>query len=200
MAMETISPGRPGTRLRQAAATLLFLGSFFVVKPIWHTFGIHGAQRMVFLLIPVAGMLLFFRAVRWGRASEGALNPAVNRYLNRLLGCMLAYIVLLVAGQIAEEVFNLSGAMLAIMRVMPALPMIGCIFVIGRYLVEERDEYLRMQAARASLTATGLLLVVAMIWGFLEQAGLVRHVPASSAFIVWAIGLGAGQLIEKVRG
>ncbi|MEJ2457655.1 MAG: hypothetical protein P8Y58_05690 [Novosphingobium sp.] len=155
---------------------------------------------MVFVLIPVAGMLLFFRAVLGGREANGVLSPAVRRYLNRLLGCMLAYIGLLVAAQIAEEVFHLSSLTLAAIRVSPALPMIGCIFVIGRYLAEEQDEYLRMQAARASLIATGLLLVVALVWGFLEQAGLAHHVPASAAFMVWAIGLGVGQFWMKVRG
>lgn len=200
MSAETISPTPLGIAVRKGAATLLFLASFFVVKPIWHAFDIHGPWRMAFLLIPAAGMLLFFKAVRCGRESGGALNPAVRRYLNRLMGCMLTYLALLVAAQIAREVLHLSGTMLAIIGVLPALPIIGCICVIGRYLVEEQDEYLRMQAARASLIATGLLLVAASVWGFLEQGGVVRHVPASAAFMVWAIGLGAGQFWTKVRG
>lgn len=193
-----LSHGRMRLVAYRVTATLLFLASFFVVKPIWRAFDIHGPWRMVFLLIPLAGMVLFFRASRWGKTGTD-FSPAVERFLNRLFVCMTAYLALLVAAQLGKEVFGLSGTVLAVLRVLPAIPMIGCIFAMGRYLAEEQDEYQRLQAARASLFATGLLLTVAMIWGFLEQAGLVRHVPASSAFIVWAMGLGIVRCLQQVR-
>ena len=59
---------------------------------------------------------------------------------------------------------------------LPALPIIGIFAAIGRYLVEEQDEYVRMLMVRQTLWASGFALSVATIWGFLENFGLVGHV------------------------
>lgn len=187
------------TTARKTGAAALFLGSFFVVKPIWRLLDLHGPERMVFLLIPATAMVLFFRVVRASTAECGALNPAVRRYMSGLMGGMLAYMALLVLAGLAEELGWLTGLPLALLGATPLVPILGCIFVMGRYLVEEQDEYLRMRSAHAGLIATGLLLSVATIWGFLEQRGLTAHVPASYAFIVWCAGLGLGQFIQKLR-
>ena len=59
---------------------------------------------------------------------------------------------------------------------LPALPIIGIFGAIGRYLVEEQDEYVRMLMVRQTLWASGFALSVATIWGFLESFDLVGHV------------------------
>ena len=69
---------------------------------------------------------------------------------------------------------------LAGLSLLPALPVLGCVAVIARYLVEEEDEYLRLRAAQASLIGTGLLLVAAILWGFLQQAGLAGAIASSA--------------------
>ena len=198
MQAESISPAM--RKLRFGLAVALFFASFIIVKPLWWLLGVHGPARFVFLLIPAAGMVLFIRAVRWNRFECGEMNAALSRYLNRFMLCMLAYMALLVLATSAREQMGMTGLSLAVVQVLPVIPILGCIFVIGRYLVEEQDEYLRMQTAKASLIATGILLAVASIWGFLEQAKLVSHVPASSAFIIWASGLGIGQIVQRARG
>jgi len=71
-------------------------------------------------------------------------------------------------------------------------------FVLGRYLVEERDEYLRMQVTRQALIATGFAMSIATAWGFLENFDLVPHVYAYYAAILWFAGLGLGTCINKV--
>lgn len=84
------------------------------------------------------------------------------------------------------------------MALAPALPVIGFFGAIGRYLVEEHDEYLRDQMVRQALIATGIAMAVATAWGFLENFGLVPHVYAYAAAIVWFAGLGVGACVNGI--
>jgi hypothetical protein len=120
-------------------------------------------------------------------------NPAQRRYLWRFLPAMAAYMVVLIAAERVIDSARPTGVALALLSVAPALPLVAAIAAIGLYLHEERDEWVRARAAAASLGATGLLLALATVWGFLEQGGVVAHVPAWAAFPLWAIGLGLSQ-------
>ena len=64
---------------------------------------------------------------------------------------------------------------------------------IGRLLVEEQDEYLRMLLVRQTLVATGFTLTIVTVWGFLENLDLVAHVDAFYVAILWFVGLGVGS-------
>ncbi|WP_204271588.1 hypothetical protein, partial [Escherichia coli] len=87
--------------------------------------------------------------------------------------------VLILIGVVAYARHSpLHGPLGYIAGVLPALPVIGVFFVLGRYLVEEQDEYLRVQVTRQALVATGFALSIATAWGFLENFGLVPHVYA----------------------
>jgi len=99
-----------------------------------------------------------------------------------------------------EEAMNLlSGPIAYVAAVLPALPIIGIFVVIGRYLVEETDEYLRDQFVRKALIASGFTLSVATAWGFLENFDLVPHVYAYYAAILWFAGLGLGACFNKFQ-
>ena len=89
--------------------------------------------------------------------------------------------------------------------VIPALPIIGVFFVIGRLLVELRtDEYVRMLMVRQTLIATAFALTVATVWGFLESFDLAAHFEAYWFAVLWFGGLGLGgcanALIERGGG
>ena len=70
----------------------------------------------------------------------------------------------------------LAGPVAYLAAVLPALPIIGIFAAIGRYLVEEQDEYLRMLMVRQTLWASAFALSVATVWGFLESFDMVGHV------------------------
>ena len=91
-----------------------------------------------------------------------------------------------------------SGLLLYLEAALPALPIIGIFFAIGRYLVEEPDEYIRMLMVRQSLLATGIALSVATIWGFLESFHVVRHVDVYYVAVLWFAGLGVGALVNRI--
>jgi hypothetical protein len=91
-----------------------------------------------------------------------------------------------------------SGAAAYAVAVLPALPIIGIFAAIGRYLVEEQDEYIRSLMVRQTLWASGFALSVATVWGFLESFGVAGHVDAYYIAVVWFFGLGIGGVVNKL--
>lgn len=123
-------------------------------------------------------------------------NPAQRRYIRRFIPMMLGYVVLLFAANSLMEAWHPDGALLAVLAVLPALPLIGVIVVMGLYLIEEKDEFLRQRLVIAMLGGLGGLLAVATIWGFLQLFHVVVPAPLFLAFPTWCalFGLTTGVL------
>ena len=126
------------------------------------------------------------------------MNKAQRRYTHSVLMLMVAYMLILFGVISYHNNHPLHGALGYVAGGMPALPVIGVFFVLGRYLVEERDEYLRAQTVQQSLVATGFAMSIATAWGFLENFDLVPHVYAYYAAILWFAGLGVGACVNKL--
>ncbi len=126
-------------------------------------------------------------------------NPAVRRYQVRVIGLSIVYAFVLIGAELLFRHHRVSGAMAYGVAALPALPIIGIFVAIWRYLIEERDEYLRMLMVRQSLIATGLTLSIVTMWGFLETFGLVVHLEAYYVAVLWFAGLGAGALVIRLR-
>lgn len=123
-------------------------------------------------------------------------GSAQRRYTIRVAGLMAGYVALLFAANWLFENGYANGPAAWVIAILPALPIIGVVLAIGRLIVELRDEYVRMLFVRQTLIATGLMLAVATAWGFLEDFGLVPHLPAYYAAILWFAGLGVGGCVN----
>jgi hypothetical protein len=122
---------------------------------------------------------------------------ASTRYNWRMIWLSLLYAALLIGAVYGFKHQLFAGPLAYVAAVLPAVPIIGIFAAIGRYLVEEQDEYVRMLMVRQTLWASGFALSVATVWGFLESFDLVEHVDAYSVAIVWFFGLGVGSLMNK---
>lgn len=120
-------------------------------------------------------------------------NPAQRRYLYRFMPLMVAYAIILIGVSAAQRGGIISGATLGVMSVLPAIPLVGVMIVMGLYLREERDEFVRNRLVMAMLGGTGLLLAATTIWGFLENNGVVGHPPTFLAFPFWCGAMGISQ-------
>jgi hypothetical protein len=127
-----------------------------------------------------------------------AMNKAQKRYTKSILLLMSGYALILIGVVSYAKNAPLHGPLGYIAALLPALPVIGVFFAMGRYLVAETDEYLRTQFARQALIATGLMLSIATAWGFLENFGLVPHVYAYYAATLWFGGMGVGAYWNKL--
>jgi len=125
------------------------------------------------------------------------MNRAQKRYSVSVMLLMAGYVLILLGVVAYHDNHPLHGPLGYVAGLLPAFPVIGVFFVLGRYLVEERDEYLRMQVTRQALIATGFAMSIATAWGFLENFDLVPHVYAYYAAILWFAGLGLGSCINK---
>ena len=120
-------------------------------------------------------------------------NPAQRRYGWRFGSAMTLYAVALWGAKMAIAAIAPQGVALAALSVLPALPLLAAIAIMGLYLTEEQDEYLRAQTVRGMLLATGMVLAACTVWGFLEEGGVAVHAPVWTAFPLWAICLGLAQ-------
>jgi hypothetical protein len=125
-------------------------------------------------------------------------SPAIKSYNRRVLWLSLFYALFLFGAVYGFNHHLLNGVAGYIAAVLPALPIIGIFAAIGRYLVEEQDEYVRMLMVRQTLWASGFALSCATIWGFLESFDLVGHVDGYYVVIAWYFGLGIGGLVNKL--
>ena len=125
-------------------------------------------------------------------------NSAMKRYNWRVVWLSLFYAVFLLVAIYGFKHQLLHGVLAYVAAILPALPIIGIFGAMGRYLIEERDEYVRMLMVRQSLWASGFALSVATIWGFLESFDLVGHVDSYYVAIIWFLGLGVGSIMNKL--
>jgi len=127
-----------------------------------------------------------------------ARNVAQRRYTRSVLLLSVAYMLILFGVVSFFRNGAPAGLSAYAAAILPGLPIVGIFVVMGRYLIEEQDEYLRMRVARQCLVATGFALSIATVWGFLENFGLAPRVDSYWAAILWFGGLGVGSLFNRI--
>jgi len=127
-----------------------------------------------------------------------ARTPAWKRYNLRVIWLSLFYAVFLIAAVYGFKHQLVPDALKYVVAILPALPIIGIFGAIGRYLVEEQDEYVRMLMVRQTLWASGFALSLATAWGLLARFDLVSHADGYYVVIAWYFGLGVGGIVNKL--
>ena len=125
-------------------------------------------------------------------------SVAQRLYVRRVLIAMVGYIATLFLAEMLIDDRGLTGPLAWLVALLPGLCVASVFWAIGRLLIEETDEYLRTLLVRQMLVATGLTMVVATIYGFLENYGLVGHVDAFYLTILFFAGLGVGALVNRL--
>lgn len=145
------------------------------------------------LAVLVAVSVIVIRRFKNVDAARVFGSAALVRYNTRFMLAMVAYVVGLL---VAISIYNSgmpAGPLAYAVSLLPTTPTLAMIIIMGRYLVEEKDEYLRHRASLSAIIGLGLVLVFGSVWGFLETFGLVPHIWAWWVVPVWAMGLGVGQ-------
>jgi len=125
-------------------------------------------------------------------------SRAQRRYKWRIVTVMLAYLGTLFLAEYLIDDRGLTGPLAWVLALLPGICVAAVFWALGRLLIEEKDEYLRSLMVRQLLVASGITMVVATIYGFLENYGLVPHVAAFYAAILFFAGLGIGALVNKL--
>lgn len=151
----------------------------------------------------VAGFALSLILLRQSSVAHAAIRgtdtPALRAYNRRALVWALSYIALLGLALTARNTWHPQGPVLLLLALLPSLPITYYVWSLWRYVAEETDEYQRMRQIQAALVATGVLLVIATVWGFLETFGIAPHAEGWWVVAVWAVGLGMGNALQSLR-
>lgn len=125
-------------------------------------------------------------------------SAAWKRYNWRVIWFSLLYGAFLLPAMYGFKHHLISGPAAWVVAILPAIPIIAIFASMGRYLVEEQDEYVRMLMVRQMLWAMGFTISCATIWGFLDNFGLVGHVDGYWIVMVWYFGLAIGSIVNRL--
>ena len=166
---------------------------------VWLAWHPGGWALFLTLAAPVLALGWLARQALRRRRMSKCNNAAQRAYVRRSVPLLVAYVAALFLAIRLHDTIAPTGPLAVALAILPALPLIGVVWALGRLLVEEQDEYLRSLHVRQFMIATGFMLVVTCIWGFLETFGLAPHLPLYWAFIIWCAGLGIGTLVNELR-
>ncbi len=121
------------------------------------------------------------------------MTAAARRYNLHFLGTVFIYAVLLTGATWLGKHFEITGLGLVALSILPALAITASLVVMGRYLVEETDEYVRRRAVTAMLFGVAVLLSISTALGFLQQRDAISGIDLLWAFPAWCVIYGVTQ-------
>lgn len=170
--MRAIAPSKLPANLRwmlvALAAAGFPLGLLIIVLTWWNASSWLGALLVSFS--PLVAVRLYGRFFR-----PQDVRPAMRRYNRRLTLNMVVYFLTLAAGVALYERGLTGGPLGYLVAAAPALPIVNCFVLMGRWLREESDELVRAMTLEGIVWAGGLTLGEATVWGFLETFGKVPN-------------------------
>ena len=124
---------------------------------------------------------------------------AQRTYLKRMAAVAVFYLAaVFLASSVVDEGDPVTWLTIVV-AILPGLGVVGFFWAMGRLMVEEQDEFIRMLITRQALIATGLALSLASVWGFLETYDVAPHVDAYWWAIAFFFGIGVGAVVNKIQ-
>jgi hypothetical protein len=119
--------------------------------------------------------------------------------LYRLAPTLAIYLVFLFIAQWSFHHLHPTGLIVYVLAVLPALPLIGSLIVVGLYITEESDEFERSILVQSMLWGFGGTLAVSTIWGFLEDFANAPHISTFYVYVFFWIFMGIAQPFIRMR-
>ena len=126
-------------------------------------------------------------------------TKARRRYLYRLAPTMAAYLVFLFITRWVFHNLHPTGLVVYLLAVLPALPLVGTLAIVGLYVAEESDEFERSIIVQSMLWGLGGALSLSTIWGFLEDFANAPHVSTFYVYLFFWIFMGLSQPFIRMR-
>ncbi len=126
-------------------------------------------------------------------------TKAAKRYTRRIVVTMSCYMVMVFVAAAIVQHKHPTGWLLYFWSVLPSLPIFAMLGVIGRYLQEESDEYMRMVTMRSLLAATGVLLGMIVVSDFLRSFARTGSLPPFVSFVAFFMAFGLAQAVQQMQ-
>lgn len=174
----------------------LSFGTFGAVMALALTDAINAVTTMILMIVPAG---LFFQTMRAAsRKADSSRREAQRRYHKRVAIFSSLYLVVLAIQVSWLDSHDASVPVRAGLSVLPGLAVLGIFWAIGRLILEEKDEFIRMLIVRQTLIATALALGFATLWGFLEAGDAVPHIDAYWYAVTFFFGQLIGAFSNKI--
>jgi hypothetical protein len=158
---------------------------------------------IVLAIIPVALAMVMFRAgynVAGSHQNQSSSKgEAQQRYIKRTAIFTSLYLATFALLMFTDRELAISNEIKFALALLPGLAICGVFWAVGRLMIEETDEFLRMLVIRQALIATAVALSAATVWGFLESADLVIHIDAYYWAVAWFLGLFIGAVMNRIQ-
>ena len=177
----------------------LWLGSIAAIAGLRFSGAVEEPIGFILLAVSMTLLVPFTRAINRRARESGSASLAIIRYNKGMAFASLGYILGLGIAVTIHDREGAEGAAAFALAMLPVLPTMFMIYVMGRYLGEEEDEYLRHRAVVSSLWGLGAVLALGSFWGFLETFEVAPHAPGWFAVPVWAIGMGVAQCWQAMN-
>lgn len=126
-------------------------------------------------------------------------TKAGKRYQRRVFLTVAVYLALLFGAVFLAKHVHVQGALLYVVAMVPAVPIIVVLGWMGLYLQEETDEYQRMITIRALLVGTAALMGVIAVSDFLQAIAKRPALPPFVCFLVFFLAFAIAQGVQKMR-
>ncbi len=128
-------------------------------------------------------------------------SNAAAKYRNGIIVTMSGYVFALFGVVIYFKNHpQASGVSAYAIAALPAVPVIAMLGVVGIYLRDEKDEFLRWMMIQAMLWATCVVLATTTVIGFIENFTGFKAPPAYFIFVLYWLVFGLVQGILKWQG
>lgn len=186
---------------------LFWIGMTFVTTAVIVVLALTNAIEskgviLTLMVTPVIPMFFAFKSMlNKNEAGSGncvTKGQAQRNYIKRVAIFTSLYLASFAALTFLDELGDLPYAARIAIGALPGLAVIGFFWSIGRLIVEETDEFMRMLTVRQTLVASALAMSAASVWGMLESADLVPHIDAYWYAIIWFGGLAVGAAVNRI--
>src|SRR6202522_3707976 len=111
------------------------------------------------------------------------VTKAGRRYIYRLAPTMALYLVFLFIAQWSFHHLHPTGLLIYVLAILPTIPLVASLAVVGFYIAEESDEFERSILVQSMLWGLGGALSISTIWGSLEEFAMAPHLSIFYVYV-----------------
>jgi hypothetical protein len=126
-------------------------------------------------------------------------SAAMKVYQGGILKTMSVYVVVILGVTWFVKHHHPQGVAAYILAVLPAIPIVAMLAVMGIYLRDEKDEFLRWVTIQAMLWSIGVVLALTTVVGFLQNFAGMDAPPMFYVFVVYWLVFGVVNQVLLMR-